>query len=181
MKQYQFMTHLELLGAKVQDRVTNYAGIVTAVKFDLFGCIQALVVKKLAPDDTEFDSRYFDVSRLAKIRMPALGLYRYDPDTVLEKLQQLGCTACSLIHEFEGTISSLSFEGDGRVYGYLALCKDDFKKIEGDWTPYCFLSINSHSRVMPAPVYNYTEPEIRAQDTAAGRSGSNDVPAPRKF
>jgi hypothetical protein len=35
---------LKLLGTKVRDVVTGFVGIVTSVSFDLYGCVQAVVV-----------------------------------------------------------------------------------------------------------------------------------------
>ena len=33
--------HLDLLGHKVKDKVTDYKGVVISMSFDLYGCIQA--------------------------------------------------------------------------------------------------------------------------------------------
>ena len=35
--------HLDLLGRKVEDKVTGIKGVVTSVSFDLYGCIQAVI------------------------------------------------------------------------------------------------------------------------------------------
>lgn len=35
--------HLDLLGMRVEDRVTGFRGVVSSVGFDLYGCIQAIV------------------------------------------------------------------------------------------------------------------------------------------
>lgn len=55
---------LNLLGLKVKDRVTGFAGTVTSVSFDLYGCIQALVHPGLDKDEKLRDMSWFDVNRL---------------------------------------------------------------------------------------------------------------------
>lgn len=54
---------MELLGLFVEDKVTNFSGVVTSVSFDLYGCIQAVVTPKLNEGKLE-DGRWFDVKRL---------------------------------------------------------------------------------------------------------------------
>lgn len=56
--------HLALLGIRVEDKVTGFAGVVDSVSFDLYGCIQAGVNPGLNKDDEQKDCRWFDVSRL---------------------------------------------------------------------------------------------------------------------
>ncbi len=55
---------LELLGLKVRDRVTGLAGVVSSISFDLFGCVQAVVVAPVDEKGVLPDGRWFDVSRL---------------------------------------------------------------------------------------------------------------------
>lgn len=57
-------THLNLLGQRVQDRVTGFKGIVASVSFDLYGCIQAVVNPGLTSEDKLGDSQWFDINRL---------------------------------------------------------------------------------------------------------------------
>ena len=61
--------HLQLLGMKVEDRVTSFKGVVTSISFDLYGCIQAIVNPGLSPDGKPGDSLWFDVNRL-KVSSP---------------------------------------------------------------------------------------------------------------
>lgn len=35
--------HLNLLGMKVEDKVTGFKGVVSSISFDLYGCVQAIV------------------------------------------------------------------------------------------------------------------------------------------
>lgn len=56
--------HLGLLGHRVIDRVTGFAGVVDSIMFDLYGCIQATVNPGLDKEKKQMDSRWFDVSRL---------------------------------------------------------------------------------------------------------------------
>lgn len=58
------MQHINMLGLRVEDRVTGLKGIVTSVAFDLYGCIQALVHPGLDKDGNVSDTRWFDIPRL---------------------------------------------------------------------------------------------------------------------
>lgn len=55
---------IALLGLKMKDRVTGFAGVVTSVTFDLYGCVQALLTPLCKPDGPSADSYWFDVKRL---------------------------------------------------------------------------------------------------------------------
>jgi hypothetical protein len=57
--------HLDLLGMRVEDRVTGFKGVVTSISFDLYGCIQAVVNPGVTPDGKPGDSHWFDINRLA--------------------------------------------------------------------------------------------------------------------
>ncbi len=57
-------THLNLLGMRVQDRVTEIKGVVTSVCFDLYGCIQAAVYPGLDKDGNPRGATWYDVNRL---------------------------------------------------------------------------------------------------------------------
>lgn len=59
--------HIELLGLKVEDKVTGITGIVTSVSFDLYGCIQAIINRGLDNDGKSFEQMWFDVARLRVI------------------------------------------------------------------------------------------------------------------
>jgi hypothetical protein len=56
--------HINLLGIKVRDRVTNFEGVVSSVSFDLYGCVQAAVNPPIDKDGKLPDGRWFDVHRL---------------------------------------------------------------------------------------------------------------------
>lgn len=56
--------HLNLLGLKVEDKVTGFKGVVSSVCFDLYGCIQAVVNPGLDKDGKLGDQKIFDVGRL---------------------------------------------------------------------------------------------------------------------
>jgi len=60
--------HLEILGKKVTDKVTGIKGVATSVSFDLFGCIQVVVVPKAKAKEGEVEtypnSHWFDIARL---------------------------------------------------------------------------------------------------------------------
>ena len=52
-----------LLGCNVTDKVTGFEGVVTSIAYDLYGCIQAVVVPE-AKDGKVSDGSWFDVNRL---------------------------------------------------------------------------------------------------------------------
>lgn len=56
--------HLNMLGLKVEDRVTGFKGVVTSVGFDLYGCVQAVVNPGTDRDGKTQDSSWFDIARL---------------------------------------------------------------------------------------------------------------------
>ncbi len=55
--------HMNLLGLKVEDKVTRLKGVVTCLSFDLYGCIQAVVTPS-AKENKREKSDWYDVSRL---------------------------------------------------------------------------------------------------------------------
>lgn len=67
--------HINLLGLRVEDRVTGFKGIVASVTFDLYGCIQAIVNPGADDDGKLRESQWFDVSRLSIV----------DPAPVMER------------------------------------------------------------------------------------------------
>ena len=59
--------HFALLGFKVKDTVTGFAGTCTTIGFDLYGCVQAIVSPDMAPDGKIEEGRWFDVKRLVAV------------------------------------------------------------------------------------------------------------------
>lgn len=59
--------HFDLLGMRVEDRVTGFKGVVATIGFDLYGCIQAVVNPGVDADYKLRDSQWFDVNRLRVI------------------------------------------------------------------------------------------------------------------
>lgn len=57
--------HLSLLGLRVSDRVTGFSGVVTSVSFDLYGCVQAVVVPGINNEGKIGDALWFDIARLS--------------------------------------------------------------------------------------------------------------------
>jgi len=69
----EIQQHLNLLGLRVEDVVTRYAGVVTSVTFDLYGCVQGLVSPPADTDGEVKGGHWFDVSRLeVKHRIPVM-------------------------------------------------------------------------------------------------------------
>lgn len=56
--------HLKLLGFRVRDVVTGFAGVVTSISFDLYGCVQAIVTPDVGKDGKQPDAAWFDTKRL---------------------------------------------------------------------------------------------------------------------
>jgi len=57
--------HLDLLGHKVKDKVSDFEGVVISISFDLYGCIQADVrPTTLNKDNNIIMGSWLDVSRL---------------------------------------------------------------------------------------------------------------------
>lgn len=56
--------HLNLLGMRVEDRVTGFKGVVATISFDLYGCIQAVVNPGIDAEGKLCESQWFDINRL---------------------------------------------------------------------------------------------------------------------
>ena len=56
--------HLDILGLRVEDRITGFKGVVASVGFDLYGCVQAVVNPGLDKDGKLGESTWFDIARL---------------------------------------------------------------------------------------------------------------------
>jgi hypothetical protein len=71
--------HLGMLGFKVEDKVTQFKGVVDSMSFDLYGCVQAGVNPGLDKEGIPKDCRWFDVARL-KItsKTPVMEVPNYD-------------------------------------------------------------------------------------------------------
>jgi hypothetical protein len=57
--------HLVLLGFRVRDKVTGFTGVCTHIGYDLYGCIQAIVVADMK-DGIIPSGQWFDIARLEK-------------------------------------------------------------------------------------------------------------------
>jgi hypothetical protein len=55
--------HLDMLGVKVEDRVTGMKGVITSISFDLYGCVQAVINPGLDKDEKPRDGMWMDVAR----------------------------------------------------------------------------------------------------------------------
>ena len=56
--------HLRILGMKVVDKVTGFAGVATSVSFDLYGCVQVAVTPPAVKGAAQVEGRWFDIPRL---------------------------------------------------------------------------------------------------------------------
>jgi hypothetical protein len=67
IKKMNVYKYLNLLGMRVEDKVTGFKGVVTSISFDLYGCIQALLNPGMGKDGKMRDHGWFDVNRLKVI------------------------------------------------------------------------------------------------------------------
>lgn len=60
--------HLEWLGFKVRDRVTELEGVVTSVSLDIGGCVQGYIQQQGTDEKGELlPGRWVDTTRLTKL------------------------------------------------------------------------------------------------------------------
>jgi hypothetical protein len=59
--------HLQRLGLVVRDRVTGFEGTVHSICFDLYGCVQGLVMPGVDADGKLQEGHFFDVKRLTAL------------------------------------------------------------------------------------------------------------------
>mgnify|MGYP003385482451 CR=1 FL=1 len=71
--------HLELLGLKVRDVVTNVTGTVVNISFDIAGCVQGLVVPVQDKKDGKMETYWFDTKRLVALnKKPAIPISSFE-------------------------------------------------------------------------------------------------------
>lgn len=58
------MKYLNLLGYHVVDRVTGFKGVVEAISYDLYGCVQCIVRPEIDDKGKMDPSAWFDAQRL---------------------------------------------------------------------------------------------------------------------
>lgn len=56
--------HLDKLGLKCRDRVSNFEGVITSICFDLYGCVSALVNPGVDEKGIAREQNWYDVQRL---------------------------------------------------------------------------------------------------------------------
>ena len=56
--------YLEILGRRGRDRITGFAGVVTSISFDLYGCIQIVLSPPADDKGVVPDGRWFDFARI---------------------------------------------------------------------------------------------------------------------
>ncbi len=82
------LSHLAILGKKVQDRVTKLDGVATSVSFDLYGCVQVVVNPGLDKDGKHRELAWFDIARLKVLSdKPVMGPPDYLVGAVAEGLK----------------------------------------------------------------------------------------------
>jgi len=78
--------HLDLLGLEVEDKTTEFKGIVISICFDLYGCIQADVrPKKLDKDGKTCSGYWLDINRLKIVnKKPVMKRPNYEYGNIAE-------------------------------------------------------------------------------------------------
>jgi len=72
--------HLDLLGHKVKDKVSDFEGVVISMSFDLYGCIQADVRPTTVDEKGKMQNGiWMDVSRLiVKSKKPLMNAPNFE-------------------------------------------------------------------------------------------------------
>lgn len=77
--------HMSLLGKVVIDKVTGCKGVVSTVSFDLYGCIQAVVVPPADDKGKREAPAWFDVQRLTVVsKKPVMAVPNFEFGTIAE-------------------------------------------------------------------------------------------------
>lgn len=77
--------YLALRGHRVRDKVTAFEGIVTAISFDLYGCIQALVNPGLDKEQKPRNSEWLDLNRIDVLTVePVMTVPTFDYGPIAE-------------------------------------------------------------------------------------------------
>jgi len=80
--------HLDMLGLKVEDKITGFSGAVSSVSFDLYGCVQGLVSPPVDKDGKTPDSGWMDLNRLKiKSKNPVMERPNFDYGLIAEGKQ----------------------------------------------------------------------------------------------
>lgn len=78
--------HLDLLGYKVKDKVSDFEGVVISMSFDLYGCIQADVRPMgLGKDGKLVGGHWMDVARLKVVsKKPLMDIPNFEWGAIAE-------------------------------------------------------------------------------------------------
>lgn len=137
----------QLLGAQVQDKITNFKGVATSIVYMLSGSVQLSVDSGVDKDGKMRDSFFFDVDRLKYLKVGPMTPTVPD-DTVHI---QLGQTAKDRITGVEGTITEkvIHINGCTTVVLTQKTPKKDERLIVVDWKR---LDLGGSKMVLPDPM-----------------------------
>ncbi len=145
--------HIAKLGFKAKDIVTGFAGVITLVSFDLYGCVQIVVTPGVDKDGKTIDGRWFDVTRLEmKSKKPVMVI----PEVCSEAINNLGFKAKDIVTEFSGVVSSVGFNMHGHEQFTLTPRVDGDGKSnnESSWFDIPRLKLTSTKPVMGIPDFD---------------------------
>lgn len=167
--------NLRKMGHKATDKVTRFTGVVTSMSFDLYGCVQAVVVPTVEEKSHEIkDSRYFDVARLEIDMddvpvMPAPTIFTEDDDVVMENLKKLGYKVTDKVTGLKGVITCVSFDLYGCVQTIVqpGVEKDSSKIEDSKYFDITRLDIDPDSEPVMAAPKEFTEDKGPANKPSA--------------
>jgi hypothetical protein len=107
---------LDLLGYRARDKASGYVGLVEAVQFDLYGCVQATLMPGTNAEGTLGLGETFDVNRIEK---PVGDRVMVPPDFEAHggtaELDLLGYAAKDKVTKFTGVRTVVAFDLYGCV------------------------------------------------------------------
>lgn len=150
------MKYLDLLGYKVTDRVTGYSGVVESISYDLYGCIQPLVVAAVDEKGKLEQGRWFDGGRLEKsgvepvVPVPSFG-HSFGHEQ--HHLMLLGWLVSDSVTGFQGVVEAVNFDLKGCVDVALRPPVDKENKLENShWFHVSRVITRASSPVMSPPL-----------------------------
>jgi len=160
--------HLDLLGMKACERVSGITGVITSVAFDAFGCIQAVVGPKANEHGKIAESRFYDVARLKVTgKTPVMPV----PDFDLKPFDLLCMKVSDIVQGFDGTVTSICFDLDGRIQAVVMPKADADGKVENSrFVDIPRLKVTSKQPITPVPNFDFGP-------VAEGKKGAAEKPA----
>lgn len=111
MSKIDVFKHLELIGHTVKDKITGFRGIVTAIRFDLYGCIIAEITSEKYSETGDVTIKHYDLIRLeVDTTIDPCQIKEYvghEREKLKTFVEELGLTAVDSVSKFSGVITGL--------------------------------------------------------------------------